>query len=52
MNAMSVRRHELLGHIVSGEATTDYDGSCSFNNLPDSTVSVMNEGKQLIILSK
>ena len=52
MNAMSVRRHELLGHIVSGEATTDYDGSCSFNNLPDSTVSVVNEGKQLITMSK
>ena len=52
MSAMSVRGHDLLGHIVSGGVTTDYDGSCSFNNLPDSTVSVMNEGKQLIILSK
>ena len=52
MSAMSVRGHDLLGQIVSGGVTTDYDGSCSFNNLPDSTVSVMNEGKQLIILSK
>lgn len=52
MSAMSVRGHDLLGQIVSGGVTTDYDGSCSFNNLPDSSVSVMNEGKQLIILSK
>lgn len=52
MSAVSGRRNELLGHLVSGGATTDYDGSCSFNNPPDSTVSVMNEGKQLIILSK
>ena len=52
LSAVSGRRNELLGHLVSGEATTDYDGSCSFNNPPDSTLSVMNEGKPLIILSK
>ena len=52
MSAVSDRRNELLGHLVSGGATTDYDGSCSFNNPPDSTLSVMNEGKPLIILSK
>ena len=52
LSAVSNRRNELLGHLVSGGATTDYDGSCSFNNPPDSIVSVMNEGKQLIILSK
>ena len=52
LSAVSGRRNDLLGHLVSGGATTDYDGSCSFNNPPDSTVSVMNEGKQLIILSK
>ena len=51
-SAVSGRRNELLGHLVSGGATTDYDGSCSFNNPPDTAVSVMNEGKQLIILSK
>ena len=47
MSAMTSRGHELLGHLVSGGVTTDYD-----NNPPDSTVSVMNQGKQLIILSK
>ena len=52
LSAVSGRRNALLGHLVSGEATTDYDGSCSFNNPPDSTLSVMNEGKPLIILSK
>ena len=52
LSAVSGRRNELLGHLVSGGATTDYDGSCSFNNPPDSTLSVMNEGKPLIILSK
>ena len=52
MAAVSGRRNELLGHLVSEGATTDYDGSCSFNNPPDSTLSVMNEGKPLIILSK
>ena len=51
LSAVSGRRNELLGHLVSGGATTDYDGSCSFNNPPDSTLSVMNEGKPLIILS-
>ena len=47
MSAMTSRGHELLGHLVSGGVTTDYD-----NNPPDSTVFVMNQGKQLIILSK
>ena len=51
LSAVSGRRNELLGHLVSGGATTDYDGSCSFNNPPDSTLSLMNEGKPLIILS-
>ena len=51
LSAVLGRRNELLGHLVSGGATTDYDGSCSFNP-PDSTMSVMSEGKQLIILSK
>ena len=41
MSAMSVKGHDLLGHIVSERVTTDYDGSCS----SDSAVSVINEGK-------
>ena len=41
MSQMSVKGHDLLGHIVSGRVTTDYDGSCS----SDSAVSVVNEGK-------
>ena len=47
MSAMTGRGHELLGHLVSGRVTTNYD-----NNPPDSTVSVMNQGKRQIILSK
>ena len=41
MSQMSVKGHDLLGHIFSRRVTTDYDASCS----SDSAVSVMNEGK-------